>query len=109
MNELIDDIYADLLIELDVVDGTKDAVLLKVKIKNAVDEVVSKMKFPGNFTDEAILKETKQNKSVIHNVAVYDFCQVGSEFLKAHQESNVQMTYTDRNSLFTFIPYANIL
>lgn len=109
MDALIDEIYQDLLIELDITDGTKDGDLLKIKVKNALNEVVARTRFPAVYSDEMILKETKEKRNVIHNVAMYDFCQVGTEWQKAHSESNVNMTFTDRNLLFTFIPYANFV
>lgn len=108
MERLIDEILEDLLIELDIEKDTKDADLLRIKVKNALWEVVTKMNFPKYYQEYVIEKEVRDKRNVIHNVAMYDFCQVGSEWQKSHTESNVNMTFADRNSLFTFIPYATI-
>lgn len=109
MDKLISDIFDDLLLELDIDASSKDVNILEIKIRNAVSEVVSRMNYPSYYTETDIVADLNVKKSIIRNIAMYDFCQVGSEWQTSHVESSVTMHYKDRNSLFSFLPFSSLV
>lgn len=97
--ELEYDIIADLAEELSEDDTFNENILAK-KVKNAVREVIMKRNYQAtSYTEEEILADLENYVSVIHNVALYDYNQVGVEFQTASTE-NYTRTYVNRDELF---------
>ena len=110
LDELQDEIVADLTIELSE-DDDFSADVLAVKVKNAIKEIKSARMYPSSYTDEKIIKDLSDNYySSIINLARYDYNQVGAEGQSAYSEGDNSRTWVDRNSLFNGIaPFVKIL
>lgn len=110
LDELQDEIVADLTIELSE-DDDFSADVLAVKVKNAIKEIKSARMYPSSYTDEKIIKDLSDNYySSIINLARYDYNQVGAEGHSAYSEGGTSRTWVDRNSLFNGIaPFVKIL
>lgn len=98
--ELEYEIIEDLKSELSIDDPMFNERLLSFKVKNAIREVRMKRNYVAtSYTEEEILADLENYYSVIRNVALYDYNQVGAEFQKSSTE-NYQRTYIDRDDLF---------
>lgn len=110
MQELQDEIVADLTIELQE-DDDFSADILAVKVKNAIREIKSARMYPNTYTEEMIEKDLETNYySVITNLARYDYNQNGAEGESSHSEGDVSRNWVDRNSFFNGVmPFVKIL
>lgn len=109
MQELQDEIVADLTIELKE-DDDFSADILAIKVKNAIREIKSARMYPDSYTDEMIEKDLETNYySTITNLARYDYNQSGAEGEQSHSEGDVSRTWVDRNSFFNGVaPFVKI-
>lgn len=97
--ELEYEITADLAEELSE-DDTFNEVILAKKVKNAVREVIMKRNYQAtSYTEDEILEDLENYIPVIHDVALYDYNQVGVEFQTSSTE-NYTRTYMTRDDLF---------
>lgn len=92
--ELFEDLYSELEIEED--DETS-AVQLKSKIKNAIREVKSARRYPESYTDDDIISDLYNYYGNIHNLALYDYNQIGVEGQTGHNENGTSRTYKNRS------------
>lgn len=106
MSELIEDIFEELKIDLEIELDTIDETQLRLKIKNAYREVQYKMNYPKAYTQEQIEDDMYKNRPVIYNVASYDYIHIGGDWQKSVTESGENRSYIDRDSLFKIIPFA---
>lgn len=107
MDILINEILDSLKIELEVTEPN-DVLKLRIKIKNALEEVIDAMHYPDYYEESKILKDVKRKRSVIRNIARYDYCIDGAEGQNSHSENGIQRTWVDRDKLFAFTPFAKI-
>lgn len=99
--ELQKEIIEDLTIELRD-EPTFDAAVLKVKVKNAIREVRLKRNYAAtSYSEEQIEYDLLNYYSVIKNLALYDYNQIGAEFQSSHSENSVSRTWTDRDKLLS--------
>ena len=108
MDYLVDEIYNDLLLEMDLTKE-KDKLILKSKVRNAVNEVKNKSNYPSHYTDRMINEDLETKIYVIRNVALYDYNMVGAEFQKSHSENGVSRSYSERDKLFSFAPFSRVI
>lgn len=110
MQELQDEIVADLTIELKE-DDDFSTDILAVKVKNAIREIKSARMYPSTYTEEMIEKDLETNYySTITNLARYDYNQIGAEGESSHSEGDVSRSWVDRNSFFNGVaPFVKIL
>ena len=95
-NELV----ADLKTELKN-DPNFDEDILKVKVKNAIRDVRQRRNYGATaYKEDAITEDLESYYSVIRNVALYDYNQVGAEGQVSHDENSVNRVWVDRNKLF---------
>lgn len=92
---ITDEIGKDLIIELGIKSGADQSVL-KLKVKNAVREVVNRRCYPTHFTEEDIQKDLSKLYSNIHDLALYDYNQAGVEGQVSHSENGESRTWKDR-------------
>ena len=83
--EIAKEVCQDLIIELGISKGN-DHVLLEAKVKNAVREVRNHRNYPSHFTEDDIQKDLSKFYSNIHDLALYDYNQVGVEGQVSHSE-----------------------
>lgn len=95
-NELV----ADLKTELKN-DPNFDEDILKVKVKNAIRDVRQRRNYGAtSYKEDMIVEDLESYYSVIRNVALYDYNQIGAEGQVSHDENDTSRTWVDRNKLF---------
>lgn len=94
--EIENEVCQDLITELGIKEG-KDQTLLKVKVKNAAREVVNRRNYPSHFTENDIQKDLSKLYSNIHDLALYDYNQVGVEGQVNHSENGESRAWKDRD------------
>lgn len=110
MESLIEEIISDLTIELQG-DAGFSADILRQKVKNAAREVRLHRNYGATSMDEtAIASDMQRFYSVIRDVALYDYNQVGIEFQLIHTENGVTRNYEYRNRMLAgVIPFAKVV
>lgn len=94
------EIIAELTIELQG-QHTFNLDVLTVKVRNAIREVKTKRNYSAtSYTDTQIEEDLYDYYSVIKNVALYDFAQLGAPFENSHSENSVSRSWVDRDDLF---------
>ena len=98
--DLKNEIIADLTIELQN-ESTFNADILEIKVKNAIREIIMKRNYQAStYTTEQIEEDLKNYYSVIKNLALYDYNQIGVERESNHTENSISRTWVDRDDLF---------
>lgn len=98
--ELLEEIIADLTIELKGDPGFNQDIL-KVKVKDAMKDVIMRRNYQAtSYSDEKIKEDLYSYASVIKKVALYDYNQIGAEGQTSHNENSVSRSWVDRDSLF---------
>ena len=99
MDELIAEIVEDLKIELESDVGfSEDA--LTAKTRNAYREVKLARNYPSTYSQQLIDSDMEKYFSVIRDIALFDYNQIGKDFEQSHTENSVTRSYTSRLSLF---------
>lgn len=99
MESLLNEILTDLTTELGLTDSTQIAILSS-KIKSAMREVKMKRNYPNRFTDAQIVSDLEAYYSVIREVSLYDFNQVGAEGETSHNGNGTSRSWKSRNECF---------
>ena len=98
--DLEQEIIAELTVEISG-QPTFNEKILSLKVKNAIREVKMKRNYQvTSYDDEQIEKDLYNYYSVIKNVALYDFAQLGAPFENSHNENSISRTWTNRDELF---------
>lgn len=95
MDKLINEIFKDLSIELDI-PGEEGSMLLS-KVRSAYREVKGARSYPIDYEDDFICSDMERYYSNIKNLALYDYNQIGVEGQSAHGENGTSRTWVDRN------------
>lgn len=74
--------------------------MLSVKVDGAIREVKRARRYPSSYTDAMIESDLCNYHSNIHDIALYDYNQIGIEFQSGSSENGENRTFVDRNSLF---------
>lgn len=97
---LQEELIAELTIELQN-EPTFNADILKIKVLNAIREVKMKRNYIAtSWTDEKIEQDLYNYYSVIKNIALYDYNQIGADFESSHSENSINRTWINRDELF---------
>lgn len=108
MAKLESDVYNDLETELQITEDS-DLDILTFKIKNAIREVKKERNYQPHHTEKFIEKDLENYYSNIHDLALYDFSQVGGEGQLSHSENGTSRTWKDRKEcLKGIIPFCSI-
>lgn len=109
MDFIINELVADLIIELGISD-TNDIRMLTLKVKNACYEVRSTRNYPDKYTEDMIGKDMLRMRSTIHDLALYDYNMIGAEGQTSHSENGISRTYADRKSILSnVLPFVRIV
>jgi intein-encoded DNA endonuclease-like protein len=106
-DSIIEEVTSDLTTELKN-EPTFDAEILACKVKNAVNEIIRRRNIDGSklTTDADKEKDIRRFIVNIHNVALYDYNQIGIEGQTSSTEASTTRTYVNRESLsFGVFPY----
>ncbi|MFR5739589.1 MAG: hypothetical protein ACLUEC_10465 [Coprococcus sp.] len=95
MEDILNEVYKDLVVELRLVDES-DKGQLYIKVKNAIREVVNRRAYPSHFSKEDIRKDLEMLYSNIHDIALYDYNQIGVEGQVSHSDNTNTRTWKDR-------------
>lgn len=96
MDELVNEIYDELSTELGISDEA-DLSMLLAKVKNAYREIKKIRNYPEDYTDDMTSKDMEKYFSNIHNLALYDYNQIGAEGEKSHSDNTGTRTWETRN------------
>lgn len=97
--ELQKEIVNDLTIELKD-EPTFNEAVLQSKVKNAIREVRLRRNYTAtSYSEEMIQCDLYNYYSVIKNLALYDYNQIGAEFQTSHSENSVSRTWVDREKI----------
>lgn len=103
MNEALqNEIFTDLSIEIGITDNAEVSVL-KVKIKNAIREIINARNYPKHYTEKMIEDDLQRFYSNVKELALYDFNQIGVEGQASHSENGISRTWKDRKECFNGI------
>ena len=104
MNVDIEKLKADIVSDLNIELGSQptfNAELLEAKVNNVIKEVIALRGYEDSgYSDERATKDLARYYSVIRNVALYDYAQIGAPFELSHNENSVSRAWTNRNDLF---------
>ncbi len=107
VGELEDELVGDLTVELELADENFDATLLTQKISAAIRDVKRARHYPSYYTDTQIGNDLYEYYPNIRSIALYDYNKISMEHEDTHNENSVNVSFTDRNKLFTgIIPLA---
>lgn len=95
MDKLINEIFKDLSIELNI--QGEDGSMLLSKVKSAYREVKGIRSYPTDYTDDFICSDMERYYCNVKNLALYDYNQIGVEGQVSHNESGTNRTWVDRN------------
>lgn len=93
--DIQNEVYKDLITELELSKGN-DQKLLMLKVKNAVREVVNRRNYPSHFSEDDIQRDLSRLYSNIHDLALYDYNQIGVEGQTSHSDNGNSRTWKDR-------------
>lgn len=96
MDKLINEIFNDLSIELDVQD--EDSPMLLSKVKSAYREVKGIRSYPTDCTDDFICSDMERYYYNVKNLALYDYNQIGVEGESSHNDNTGTRTWFSRNT-----------
>lgn len=95
MESLINEILTDLTTELGLTESS-DIAILSSKIKSATREVRMKRNYPTHFSESTILNDLSNHYSVIRELSLYDYNQVGAEGETSHNGNSTSRTWKNR-------------
>lgn len=97
---LQEEIVAELTIEYGD-QPTFNADIIAIKVRDAIREVKNRRNYQAtSYSDEEIEKDLYDNYySVIKNLAVYDFAQMGAPFESSHNENSISRTWVSRDEI----------
>lgn len=103
---MTNDIETTLTEELEVeleseVDFSVD--ILRVKVRNAIREVIAARNYPESYSEERINNDLQKYISNIRSIALYDYTKIGAEGQSQYSADGESIHYLDRNKLFTGI------
>ena len=93
--EVATEVCRDLIIELGIREEN-NRTLLGTKVKNAVREVKKRRNYPSHFSEDDIQKDLSEFYSNIHDLALYDYNQIGAEGQISHSDNGTSRTWKDR-------------
>lgn len=93
--DILKEVHEDLVAELEI-DKANEQKLLKLKVKNAVREVRNRRNYPSHFTENDIQNDLNSLYSNIHDLALYDYNQIGVEGQSSHSENGESRAWKDR-------------
>jgi len=104
-SELLATLLEDLTAELkDDVGFSQD--ILQIKIEQAIRKVITARRYPASYSDDMKLADLETFYSVIRDVALYDYRQIGVEFEAQHTENGTSRTYLRPATMLKVLPIA---
>lgn len=95
MESLIVEILDDLITELGLTEAS-DIALLTSKVKNAYRDVKRTRNYQSYHSQMFIDNDMQNFYSNIHDLALYDYNQIGGEGQTSHSENGVSRAWKDR-------------
>lgn len=101
-NDIETTLTEELRVELESeVDFSVD--ILRVKVRNAIREVIAARNYPEGYSEERINNDLQKYISNIRSIALYDYTKIGAEGQTQYSADGESIHYLDRNKLFTGI------
>lgn len=95
LTELQSEISEDLTAELKITDEASRG-QLQVKVKNAIREVKLIRNYPDGYKDAQIVSDLENYYSVIRELSLYDYNQIGAEGVLSYSENGESRGWKDR-------------
>ena len=99
MEPLISEILDDLIIELGL-KKEEDIAILTSKVKSAYREVKKTRNYQPHHSLHFIENDMNNFYSNVHDLALYDFNQIGAEGQSGHSENGTSRTWKSRKECF---------
>ena len=96
MESLIKEITEDLKVELGFTEDS-DINILSSKVKNSANEIKRDRNYPDTYSEEKIISDLRNYYSNIHDLALYDYNQIGAEGETSHSENSISRTWKNRS------------
>lgn len=97
IDELVQDIVEDFVDDGVIKDEESQKRQIKVKVKNAINEVKLRRSYPSSFSDKDISNDLESLRSNIYALALYDYNQIGAEGQTSHSSSGTSRTWKSRD------------
>lgn len=97
MESLESEIFKDLSSELTIENNEASQKQLMAKVKNAIREVKKHRNYPDSYTEDVIAKDLEKYYSNIHDLALYDYNQIGAEGQTGHSENGTSRNWKSRS------------
>lgn len=97
MVKLESELLEDLSSELSITEDAESMNHLKIKIKNAIRDVKNARRYPKSYTDDVIAEDLYCYYSNIHELALYDYNQIGAEGQTSHNENGTNRNWKSRS------------
>ena len=107
MSDIENTVFEDLKEELEITDPQFNEKLLRVKVKQAIREVIGAMGCDQSSVDDDLENELSRYYSNIRNIALYQYESIGAEFSTSIKEDSDTRQMMNYNDLFAgIIPLA---
>lgn len=106
-SELLETLLEDLTAELHDEVGF-DSNILSIKIEQAIRKVINARRYPSSYSDDLKLADLETFYSVIRDVALYDYRQIGVDFEVQTTENGTSRTYVRSSTLYKVLPLARM-
>lgn len=94
-------IITDLTTELMLTDGDLfNLPLLTSKVDNAANEVMYARNYPSSYSQKKIEDDMYRHFTIIRNLALYDYNQIGAEGQKSFSGDGNVINYIERDKIF---------
>lgn len=91
------EVATDLIAELKIAESDEASRgRLQVKVKNAIREVKFIRNYSKNYTEEQVTDDLEKHYSVIRELALYDYNQIGAEGVLSYSENGESRSWKDR-------------
>ena len=96
MDDLIAEILKEMIEELSKTENFNSAALT-YKVRNATREIRRERNYPSSYSEEQVAEDLKNYYSNIHDLALYDYNQIGAEGETSHSENGINRTWRNRS------------
>lgn len=102
-NEMLDEIFENLKVEINADDSQSDKVnepLLRLKVEGAYRDVKRARNYPSHYAEGRVENDMLNYYSNIESVARYDYNKIGAEGQSTYSADGTSIQYLSRDSLF---------
>lgn len=103
VDKLADELIDDVKVLLTDDEGEPNESVLKLKLKNAIREVIKARGYLDNHDEEFIENDLQNYIANIIDLTMYDYNQIGVEGEQSHNENGTSRSWKNRNDCLSGI------